>query len=69
VNVIDESANYLDIWMNFLKKMQKIIQKLIFDYFSKIKKMVSIFYKIEKYKHRYPICWRCKTELVFGAQC
>lgn len=25
----------------------------------------GLLYKIENYKHRYPICWRCKTELVF----
>ena len=23
------------------------------------------FYKTEKIKHRYPVCWRCNTELVF----
>ncbi len=25
----------------------------------------NFVYKIEDYKHRYPICWRCKTELIF----
>jgi isoleucyl-tRNA synthetase len=25
----------------------------------------GILYHIEKYTHRYPTCWRCKTELVF----
>jgi len=25
----------------------------------------GIFYKVEKYKHRYPHCWRCGSELVF----
>jgi isoleucyl-tRNA synthetase len=25
----------------------------------------GILYKIEPYTHRYPTCWRCKTELVF----
>ncbi|MDP7578147.1 MAG: isoleucine--tRNA ligase [SAR202 cluster bacterium] len=25
----------------------------------------NIFYKVERYSHRYPVCWRCETELVF----
>jgi len=25
----------------------------------------GLLYRVEKYTHRYPICWRCKTELVF----
>jgi len=25
----------------------------------------GIFYKVEDYTHRYPVCWRCGTELVF----
>ena len=25
----------------------------------------GIFYKVEDYQHRYPICWRCGSELVF----
>lgn len=25
----------------------------------------GILYSVENYKHRYPICWRCKEELVF----
>lgn len=25
----------------------------------------GLLYKIENYTHRYPTCWRCKTELVF----
>jgi len=25
----------------------------------------GLLFKIENYKHRYPICWRCKSELVF----
>ena len=25
----------------------------------------KLLFKIENYKHRYPICWRCKEELVF----
>lgn len=25
----------------------------------------NLLFKVENYKHRYPICWRCKEELVF----
>ncbi len=25
----------------------------------------GIFYKLEEYSHRYPVCWRCDSELVF----
>lgn len=28
-------------------------------------KQKGILYHVEKYTHRYPTCWRCKTELVF----
>ena len=25
----------------------------------------GLLYRVEPYTHRYPTCWRCKTELVF----
>ena len=25
----------------------------------------GVFYHVERYSHRYPVCWRCGTELVF----
>ena len=28
-------------------------------------KQKGLFYRVEEYKHRYPVCWRCGTELVF----
>ncbi|PZC42835.1 MAG: isoleucyl-tRNA synthetase [Chloroflexi bacterium] len=28
-------------------------------------KSKGVFYRLEKYKHRYPVCWRCNSELVF----
>lgn len=28
-------------------------------------KAKGVFYKLEDYSHRYPVCWRCGTELVF----
>ena len=34
------------------------------DIFSDLEKK-GILYHVEPYTHRYPTCWRCKTELVF----
>ncbi len=28
-------------------------------------KSKGVFYRVEQYSHRYPVCWRCGTELVF----
>ncbi len=28
-------------------------------------KQKNIFYKLERYRHRYPMCWRCDSELVY----
>lgn len=28
-------------------------------------KRKNVYYRVEKYRHRYPVCWRCGTELVF----
>ena len=25
----------------------------------------GLLYEVKEYTHRYPVCWRCKTELVF----
>jgi isoleucyl-tRNA synthetase len=28
-------------------------------------KQKGVFYRLERYRHRYPVCWRCSSELVF----
>ena len=28
-------------------------------------KQKNAFYRLEKYRHRYPVCWRCDSELVY----
>jgi len=61
IPVISNDASYLD-GLGFLAgKNAKKNPKLILDY------MVNkgFVFKIENYKHRYPGCWRCKTELVW----
>jgi len=37
------------------------VRELIFEDLNKKGKV----FKIEEYKHRYPICWRCQSELIF----
>jgi isoleucyl-tRNA synthetase len=40
--------------------------EIIFDYLKKLDLDGKHFYvRIERYTHRYPACWRCKTELVW----
>ncbi|MGB9707159.1 MAG: isoleucine--tRNA ligase [Microgenomates group bacterium] len=61
IPVIDDEANYLET-MGFLSgKNAKKNPQIILDYLQKN----NWAYKIHNYKHRYPVCWRCKTELVW----
>jgi len=62
IEVIDEEANYIDGLGEFSGKNAKKDPKIILDYLASKENFV---FKIEKYKHRYPTCWRCKTELVW----
>jgi len=64
IDVIDESAVYLEEMEEFSGKNAKQNPEIIFDYL-KNHRAGSFFYKIEDYTHRYPTCWRCKTELVW----
>ncbi|MBI3109442.1 isoleucine--tRNA ligase [Candidatus Daviesbacteria bacterium] len=56
IEVIDEGANYLDGMDSLSGQNAKLKPQLISG---------SFVFKIEKIKHRYPTCWRCKTELVW----
>ncbi len=64
IEVIDENALYVDGMAEFSGKNAKEKPEIILDYIKKYKKG-AFFYKSEDYKHRYPTCWRCKTELVW----
>ena len=66
IDVIDEEAFYLESMGEFTGKNAKEKPEIILDYLKKHKK-ARFFYKIEDYTHRYPTCWRCKTELVWRA--
>jgi len=67
IPVIADNADYLPD-LGFLSgKNAKKHPEVIFDYLIEREKTVSEnwVFKIENYTHRYPACWRCKTELVW----
>ena len=61
VESIDESANYIDGFGDLTGKNAKDNPDLVIE---KLKEK-GVLFKEENYKHRYPTCWRCKTELVW----
>lgn len=64
--VIADNADYLP-HMGFLAgKNAKKHPELILDYMEALTAEGKLcVFKIENYMHRYPACWRCKTELVW----
>ena len=66
IPVINDDASYME-GFGFLSGLNaKESPRLILDYLEKLDKQSKHFYfRIEKYTHRYPACWRCKTELVW----
>jgi isoleucyl-tRNA synthetase len=61
IPVIDDEANYLKTMGFLAQKNAKKHPEIILDYLQE----KGFALKIENYKHRYPRCWRCKTELVW----
>src|SRR3989338_811126 len=61
VNLIDDAAVYLKNLGQFSGKNAKEHPEIIIDYL----KTAGFLFDAPKYTHRYPICWRCKTELVW----
>ncbi len=66
IPVIEDNADYMQ-GLGFLSgKNAKKNPRLILDYLTEQSTDETPWvYKIEKYKHRYPGCWRCKAELVW----
>ena len=58
---LDENGFYIEGFGNLSGKHVHNVNDQIFSHL----KNNNFFYKIEEYTHRYPICWRCGTELVF----
>lgn len=59
IPAITDGADYLPGFGDLTGQNAKKQPELIFERLGKFK------YKILRYKHRYPACWRCKTELVW----
>lgn len=66
IPVIADDASYLDGLGFLTSKNAKKHPELIFDHLKELdKKGENWIFDIVNYKHRYPACWRCKTELVW----
>ncbi|MEK7598076.1 MAG: isoleucine--tRNA ligase [Patescibacteria group bacterium] len=64
IPVIEDNADYRPD-MGFLAgKNAKKHPEIILDYLRK----KNFVFKTHHYKHRYPACWRCKTELVWKVE-
>lgn len=61
IPVIADNADYIDELGDLSGKNAKKHPEIILDYL----KSENWALKTEQYKHRYPACWRCKTELVW----
>ncbi len=61
VDLIDDAAVYLKDLGEFSGKNAKEHPDIIINYL----KNAGFLFDTVKYTHRYPICWRCKTELVW----
>jgi len=61
ISAIDEAANYLEGFGDLSGKNAKNDPDLIL----KNSLLEKNLFKIMPFLHRYPVCWRCKTELVW----
>ncbi|MDO8487613.1 MAG: class I tRNA ligase family protein [Candidatus Curtissbacteria bacterium] len=64
VELIDEEANYLSGLGKFSGQSAKDHPELITSYLKE-KDKGNFLLTVQPYTHRYPTCWRCKTELVW----
>ncbi|MBI4036719.1 isoleucine--tRNA ligase [Candidatus Daviesbacteria bacterium] len=64
IELIEENADYLDNLGEFSHQNAKWHPEIIIDYLRK-KENGKYLLTTKEIVHRYPICWRCKTELVW----
>lgn len=64
IPVIADNADYLAGMGELSGKNAKKHPELIIEYLKR-KNEGQFLLKVEPYTHRYPACWRCKTELVW----
>ena len=60
---IDDSGVILDGFGFMTGKNTKEVAEYVFEELKKRNKL----YKVEEHEHSYPVCWRCKNEVVFKA--
>ena len=67
IPVIEDNADYMPGLGEFSGKNGKKHPELILDYLVERDKTAreNWVFEIQDYSHRYPACWRCKTELVW----
>ncbi|MCX6764561.1 MAG: isoleucine--tRNA ligase [Candidatus Nealsonbacteria bacterium] len=61
INPTDQESKYKKGFGSLSSKLVTETNNLIFKDLAK----KDFVFKIEDYKHRYPTCWRCKSELIF----
>lgn len=61
IELINDQAFYLDSLGEFSNQSGKKHPEIIIEFI----KAKDCLFKTQKYTHRYPACWRCKTELVW----
>ena len=61
INPTNDESRYREGFDYLTGKLVSEVNDLIFEDLEK----QSFVFKIENYTHRYPTCWRCKTELIF----
>jgi len=64
IPVINDDASYMTGFGTFSGKNAKKHPELVID-FLRVHQEGKFLLKTMMYKHRYPACWRCKTELVW----
>jgi len=58
---LDQNGIYMDGFGPFTGKSAADVKDLVFESL----KEKGLLVRVNKYTHRYPVCWRCGTELVF----
>ncbi len=64
ISLISDDASYMDGMGEFSGRNAKKHPELIIDYLKSLESGKYLL-KTMQYAHRYPACWRCKTELVW----
>ncbi|MDX1500995.1 MAG: isoleucine--tRNA ligase [Thermoanaerobaculia bacterium] len=61
IGPIDEAGIFTEGFGSFTGKFAGDVPELVFESLRR----KGLLYRVEKYEHAYPICWRCKTQLLF----